>query len=79
MYPQCNVRWIPHEQFEDIKHLADGGFSSVFYAIWNWPITKWNDKDQLEMSQNVKKLPVAIKYLTNSTGISNEFMHEVTI
>ena len=26
--------WIEPKQFKDIKHLADGGFSSVYTATW---------------------------------------------
>ena len=26
--------WIKPKQFKDIKHLADGGFSSVYKATW---------------------------------------------
>ena len=79
MYGRFRVAWIPHEQLKDIKHLADGGFSSVYHAIWNMPCIQWNDKDQIEITQYVEQLPVAIKYLNNSTGISKEFMHEVII
>jgi len=79
MYPRYHVEWIPHEHLKDVKHLADGGFSTVYYAMWNYSYIKWNDKDQIEMDQRVRKKPVAIKYLKNSTGISKEFMHEVII
>jgi len=79
MYPRYRVKWIPHEYLKDIKHLASGGFSTVYRAIWNATQLDWNDKDQLEMSQDTREWPVAIKYLKNSTGISKEFMHEVII
>ena len=65
MYPQYQVDWIPPEHLEDIKHIADGGFSSVYYAIWNRLYLKWNDKDQIVSDRNdTYELPVAIKYLT---------------
>jgi len=79
MYGGYHVIWIPHERLKDIKHLADGGFSSVYHATWKKPYIRWNDKDQIEITQYVEQLPVAIKYLNNSTGISKEFMHEVII
>ncbi len=79
MYGRYCVQWIPHEHLKDIKYLADGGFSTVYHAIWSETLFAWNDKDQIEMSQRVEEWPVAIKYLKNSTGISKEFMHEVII
>jgi hypothetical protein len=28
------LEWIPYDEFEDIEHFADGGFGSVYKALW---------------------------------------------
>ncbi|MCE8163182.1 MAG: serine/threonine-protein kinase [Candidatus Moeniiplasma glomeromycotorum] len=71
------LEWIPYEQFENIKHIADGGFGKVYKARWSkgkketWKIMSpiW-EKDWF--SHNV-----VLKSLNNSQGITEEFLQEI--
>ncbi|GBB86458.1 hypothetical protein RclHR1_01290002 [Rhizophagus clarus] len=29
-----NLKWIPYNKFKDVEHLDEGGFSTVYKAIW---------------------------------------------
>lgn len=41
------IEWISYEQLIDIKYLAQGGFSTIFKAIWLvGEIEKWDNKNQ---------------------------------
>ncbi|RHZ77694.1 hypothetical protein Glove_174g10 [Diversispora epigaea] len=57
------INWIPYQQFEDIKHLAEGGFGVVYSAIWI------KDRDN--------KIKVAFKNLHNSKDTTDNFLKEV--
>ncbi|RHZ69450.1 hypothetical protein Glove_283g151 [Diversispora epigaea] len=41
------IEWIPFDKFQNIKEIAKGGFSTVYYAKWiDGPIQWWNIKKQ---------------------------------
>ncbi|RIA83939.1 kinase-like domain-containing protein, partial [Glomus cerebriforme] len=41
------MEWIPYDRFRNIQYLAQGGFSTVFKAIWlDGSIDKWDCENQ---------------------------------
>ena len=70
--------WIEPTQFEDIKHLADGGFSSVYTATW---IDGPRDVD----ARSRRSKEVVVLKVPNMAGNSNndnitvEFLNEVGV
>ena len=63
-------KWIPYNQFNDIKEIGRGGFATVYSAIWaDIPL------DVKRKQRRLKK--IALKCLHNSQGITNEFVNEV--
>ncbi|GET04837.1 kinase-like domain-containing protein [Rhizophagus clarus] len=54
-------KWIPYDQFDEIKEIGRGGFAMVYSAKW----------------KNENNKQVALKCLFNSQNISEEFLNEV--
>src|SRR3954454_19605813 len=64
--------WIPYNQFNDIKEIGKGGFATVYSAIWkNGPLYYTNKYNR---NPNMK---VALKCLSNSQNLTDEFLNEV--
>ena len=70
----------------NIKYLAKGGFSTVYYAIWldGWIIYWDNDNKRwnrfiydIDDTDSIKGYSVVIKSLNNSSNINEEFLNEV--
>jgi hypothetical protein len=57
------LKWIPYDEFCNIKYIAKGGFGKVYNA--EWVINGKRDKF------------VALKSLNNSKNVTLEFMNEV--
>ena len=75
------LEWIEHDRFEDIEYLAEGGFGTVYKAIWkDSPISSWdseNNQWKREAYSGFANYPVALKCLHNSQDITAEFLREV--
>ncbi|GBC32509.1 kinase-like domain-containing protein [Rhizophagus irregularis DAOM 181602=DAOM 197198] len=72
------IEWIEYSNFKDVEFVANGGFGSVYKAIWqDGPIEEpfWNIKKS-EWNRNSFK-EVAIKKFRNATSVSLEFLKEV--
>ncbi len=67
--------WIPYNQFDGIKEIGKGGFSTVYLTKWKDGPLYWN---KMEYVRDLNK-PVALKCLHNSKSITNEFLNEVKI
>src|SRR5579883_1215785 len=77
------LEWIDYSNFKNIEHLAEGGFASVYNAIWkDGPIGKYDEDKQrwyywdMETSKwnRQGKTKVAIKKCRNGTSVSLEFL-----
>ncbi|CAB4441607.1 unnamed protein product [Rhizophagus irregularis] len=68
-------KWIPYNQFNNIKEIGKGGFATVYSAIWkDGPLHyNWNKR---QYSRNSNKT-VALKHLRNSQNMSEYFLNEV--
>ena len=70
------LEWIPYNQFENVKFLDKGGFSTIYRAIWlDGPIKKW-DNDKKRCIRHDNQI-VAIKSLNESSNLSDGFLNEV--
>lgn len=69
------MQWIPFENFNDVKFVSKGGYSTVFSATWvNKKDQVWDGAKQTFVE---KPLVVALKSLKNSQNLSDEFLDEV--
>ncbi|GET64903.1 kinase-like domain-containing protein [Rhizophagus irregularis DAOM 181602=DAOM 197198] len=62
--------WIPYDQFNDIKEIGKGGFSTVYSAIWKDGLLSYKGKRK----SNTK---IALKCLNNSQKLLDKFINEV--
>jgi serine/threonine protein kinase len=74
--PDAIFEWIPYNQFDEIKKIGKGGFSTVYSAIWkNGPLLYLKSQDGKYKRDTNKK--VALKCLENSQNFINKFLDEV--
>ncbi|KLL04571.1 MAG: hypothetical protein MRERV_17c006 [Mycoplasmataceae bacterium RV_VA103A] len=71
------LEWIPYEKFKNIEHIADGGFGKVYKAEWEGgSISRWdNEKKEWKRYKNT----VALKTLSNSQNLDQDFLQELTL
>ncbi len=70
------MEFVPHDRFNNLKFIAEGGFSEVYKATWiDGLIISWSEKRQrYNRSGN---MVVALKKLKNSKSISSKKLNEV--
>jgi hypothetical protein len=75
------LEWVDPEELSDVKHLADGGFGSVYTATWTKGIRRYvySHDTKLYEQGRTGSCMVALKTLHNSEDLSNEFIHEVNV
>jgi serine/threonine protein kinase len=67
--------WIPYNQFNYIKEIGRGGFSTIYSAVWkDGPLYYFYDKKEWIRKSNRK---VVLKCLHSSQNITNEILNEV--
>ncbi|RHZ88637.1 hypothetical protein Glove_21g93 [Diversispora epigaea] len=72
------IEWIPYHRFKDIKEIAKGGFSTIYYAKWiDGYIERWDIKKK-QWKRN-GKLEVVLKKFDSFVNLSEEFLNEMTI
>lgn len=81
------LEWIEYSNLKDIEHLAEGGFGSVYKAIWKDGPIKYTRDDikHVEYFWDVEKSKwiregetvVAVKKYRDATSVSSEFLNEV--
>ncbi|RHZ86176.1 hypothetical protein Glove_54g25 [Diversispora epigaea] len=76
-YYNYRLQWIPYDNFQSIKHIATGGYGSVYSAILKTGIKwYWNFNKQVwEYSYIGSK--VALKEINDSRNDISEFLKEV--
>jgi hypothetical protein len=70
-YPE----WVPYSSFSEVQHIGEGGFGTVYSAIWSWGI---KTKD-LYMHYRTGPCKVALKKLKGEMKITEAFLSEVQI
>ncbi|GBC05290.1 hypothetical protein RclHR1_06160001 [Rhizophagus clarus] len=68
------LEWIPFENFELVKYIVKGRFSSVYSALWMEVLDGFG-----MMSPRGGPINVALKRLENSQNISRSYINQVTI
>ncbi|GBC05293.1 hypothetical protein RclHR1_06160004 [Rhizophagus clarus] len=70
------LEWIPFENFELVKYIGKGRFSSVYSALWmEGPRWIWDDVAQ-EWTRG-GPINVALKRLDNSQNISRSYINQI--
>jgi serine/threonine protein kinase len=64
--------WIPYNQFNKIKEIGKGGFSTVYSAIWKDGPLYFNNGCNRDSNKKV-----ALKSLNNSQNLIDELLNEV--
>ncbi len=58
------MKFVPYNQFKNIKKIGKGGFSKIYKATWNTGPSYWNEeKGDFEYKDSII---VALKQLNNS-------------
>ena len=67
------LQWIPYDELKDIEKIGEGGFSTIYHAIWinGKKYINYNNKKCIEDRD------VALKRLHNSQNVSDKFLNEV--
>ncbi|EXX73378.1 Cdc15p [Rhizophagus irregularis DAOM 197198w] len=75
------IEWIEYSNLENIELIANGGFGSVYKAIWkDGPIIDWDPWDMNKHKwQRIGETIVAVKKFRNATQINSEFLNEINI
>ncbi|EXX50720.1 Rad53p [Rhizophagus irregularis DAOM 197198w] len=74
-YDDTIVEWIPYDQFNNIRKIGKGCFSTVYSALWeNGPLQYNTNYEGLERDHSIE---VALKCLHDSQNISNGLLNEV--
>ncbi|RHZ84402.1 hypothetical protein Glove_82g63 [Diversispora epigaea] len=75
--PDAVIEWISYDQFENVKYLKDGGYATIFTAIFKCgSYNKWNSKKQ--KLQRLKEHKVILKRLNYSNSNNLKWFQEVT-
>ena len=69
-YRDSVFKWIPYNQFNNIKTIGMGGFATIYSAMWTD-----NPLHIKKKHRNLRK--IALKHLHNSQNITDEFVNEV--
>src|SRR6266540_446698 len=70
------MKFVPYNQFKDIKEIGNGGFSIVYKAIWNNGPPYWN-KEKGDFEYKDHNITVALKQLKDSKNITFKELNEV--
>ncbi|GBC07877.1 hypothetical protein RclHR1_07750004 [Rhizophagus clarus] len=75
-YSDIVFEWIPYNQFCEIKEVGEGGFATVYSAIWkDGPLLYLECQNGIYKRDSNKK--VALKCLDDSQNRINELLNEI--
>ncbi|RHZ65765.1 hypothetical protein Glove_311g21 [Diversispora epigaea] len=72
-----SLQWIPYDNFRDIKHIADGGYGSVYSAILKNGVKIFWDYKNMKWKYNYVGNKVALKEINDSRHDISKFLKEV--
>ena len=72
---KSNIRWIPFDEFRNIKYLAKGGFGEVHKATWINGYRYYNEHHWMEY----KDEDVVLKRIHNSSDKIVDILKEVKV
>jgi hypothetical protein len=74
------IEWIEYSNLENIELVANGGFGSVYRAIWKDGSIigdkHFRNSSEFEFRRKSKKV-VAVKKFRNMINVNSEFLNEV--
>ncbi|PKC57721.1 hypothetical protein RhiirA1_446074 [Rhizophagus irregularis] len=70
------LEWIPFEKFEMVKYIGNGGFCSIYSALW-MEGPRWNWDDGAQEWARAGPMTVALKRLDNSQKISSSYINQI--
>ncbi len=74
VYTDHILEWIPYDRLKDIKLLDEGGFSTIYEAIWmDGPIKKLSGKNFIRYNNH----KVALKCFNKLSNLNNQLLNEV--
>ncbi|EXX67877.1 hypothetical protein RirG_110270 [Rhizophagus irregularis DAOM 197198w] len=76
-YFDMMFEWIPYDQFNDIKAIGKGGFSTVYSAIWKDGLLYYSYEGNDYRWERKSNTRVALKCLNNSQNFLDKFINEV--
>ncbi|CAG8495494.1 4209_t:CDS:2 [Acaulospora morrowiae] len=72
--PKNRLEWIPFEEFTDIQRVTEGGFSTIFTALWvKGRITGYSGT-RFNRAGSEK---IVLKFLKDSQNINSAFIKEL--
>jgi hypothetical protein len=72
------IEWIDYNRFENVEYLAEGGFGTIYKAIWkDGYIIYWDSENNQWKRYNHNNFTVVLKSLHNSKDITAEFLSRV--
>ncbi|CAB4415146.1 unnamed protein product [Rhizophagus irregularis] len=75
------LEWIEYKEFTNVKHLADGGNSSVFTAHWpQGPIRAWDTtaNNWKRGWEQVNSDVIILKQIKHSDNMTSDFLNELS-
>src|SRR6266542_492698 len=72
------MKFIPSDQFKDIKEIGKGGFSKIYKATWISGPPYWNEEKE-DFEYKDPDIMVALKQLNNTENITFKELREVGI
>ncbi len=72
------MKFIPFDQFKDIKEIGKGGFSKIYKATWIDGPPYWNEEKE-DFEYKDSNIIVALKQLDDSENITLKELKEVSI
>ncbi|GES90017.1 kinase-like domain-containing protein [Rhizophagus clarus] len=75
------MEFVPYDRFKDVKFIAEGGFSTVYKAIWiDGPISGWSKKKQNYIRYSTtQNYEVVLKKLNNSKDVTSKELNELKV
>ncbi|GES93067.1 kinase-like domain-containing protein [Rhizophagus clarus] len=72
------MEYVPYNRFEDIRLIAEGGFSKIYNTKWiDGPISDWDD--ERKVYNRFGAMTVVLKELSNSKKVTFKDLNELNI
>ncbi|GES80950.1 kinase-like domain-containing protein [Rhizophagus clarus] len=71
------LKWVPYRKFSNVKKIGEGGFATVYSAIWIDGKEKYAKQDDGTFKKiGSEAIKVALKKLNGSQNMSSEYLNE---
>ncbi|GBC08389.1 hypothetical protein RclHR1_08080003 [Rhizophagus clarus] len=74
------LKWVPYRKFSNVKKIGEGGFATVYSAIWIDGKEKYAKQDDGTFKKiGSEAIKVALKKLNGSQNMSSEYLNELKV